>query len=295
MKDKEDNPMVRFTGRVTFALLVAGFVSVAVRAGAADVSSFMLGASNGFYPPAVLHGAYAFNQIQVVFDTDVMVDFYDLHLNAIAPAPYSLPFSGFSYDRATHTAVWRVDGQPSSQNERFLAVLSGVWDYGGVPLTGGGYTNEFSILTGDVSGDGQVSALDPLVIINHLNSGNPYNPALDVNLDGQVSALDTLIVINMINASSGSIPLIPPGAYSAVINDPPAGFRISTISCRDGRVALQFAGLPDGCMSRVRGKGTLSEANWYTVVDFHVTNGLDQVSFPMLPASESEFYRVSFQ
>lgn len=287
--------MVGFTGRGARALLVVVFISIACRAGATGVSSFMLGASNGFYPPAVLHGTYAFNQIQITFDTDVMVDFYDLHLNAIAPASCSLPFSGFSYDHATHTAVWRVDGQPDHQNERFQAVLSGVWDYGGIPLTGGGYTNEFSVLTGDVSGDDQVAAMDSLLIINHLNSGNPYNPALDVNLDGQITPMDTLLVINMINTSPGSIPLIPPGAYSAVTNDPPAGFRISTISCRDGRVALQFAGLPDGCISRVRGKGALSEASWYTIIDFYVTNGLDHVSFPMLPASESEFYKVSFQ
>ena len=287
--------MVRFTGRGMCASLVAGFISIACCAYATDVSSFMLGSSNVFYPAAVLHGTYAFNQIQITFDADVMVDFYDLHLNAIAPAPYSIPFAGFSYDHATHTAVWRVDGQPNHQNERFQAVLSGVWDYGGVPLTGGGYTNEFSILTGDVSGDGQVAAMDPLLIITHLNSGNPYNPALDVNLDGQVSPQDTLIVISMINESPGSIQLIPPGAYSAVTNDPPANLQIGKISCQDGRVTLKFLGLPEGSVSRVTGKGALSETNWYTVIDLYVTSNVDHVSFPMLPASESEFYRVSFQ
>jgi len=43
-----------------------------------------------------MHGTYAFNQIRITFDTDVFVDFYDLHLNAIAPGPYSIPLSGFS-------------------------------------------------------------------------------------------------------------------------------------------------------------------------------------------------------
>ena len=49
-----------------------------------------------FYSTSVMHGTYAFNQIRITFDTDVFVDFYDLHLNAIAPGPYSIPLSGFS-------------------------------------------------------------------------------------------------------------------------------------------------------------------------------------------------------
>ena len=78
------------------ALLFFGFAAVAFRASATDVSSFMLGYSGEFYSTSVMHGTYAFNQIRITFDTDVFVDFYDLHLNAIAPGPYSIPLSGFS-------------------------------------------------------------------------------------------------------------------------------------------------------------------------------------------------------
>lgn len=78
------------------ALLFVGFAAVAFRASATDVSSFMLGYSGEFYSTSVMHGTYAFNQIRITFDTDVFVDFYDLHLNAIAPGPYSIPLSGFS-------------------------------------------------------------------------------------------------------------------------------------------------------------------------------------------------------
>ncbi len=77
-------------------LLFVGFAAVAFRASATDVSSFMLGYSGEFYSTSVMHGTYAFNQIRITFDTDVFVDFYDLHLNAIAPGPYSIPLSGFS-------------------------------------------------------------------------------------------------------------------------------------------------------------------------------------------------------
>jgi hypothetical protein len=62
----------------------------------------------------------------------------------------------------------------------------------------------------DVDGDGNVTPLDPLIIINHINShgSGPIERAegeaggdLDVDGDGRVSPLDILIVINAINAA----------------------------------------------------------------------------------------------
>ncbi len=62
----------------------------------------------------------------------------------------------------------------------------------------------------DVSGDGAVSPLDALLVINHLNINGPGPvpstnppPFLDVNADGFVTALDALFVINRLNAGSG--------------------------------------------------------------------------------------------
>lgn len=58
----------------------------------------------------------------------------------------------------------------------------------------------------DVNDDGRVSALDGLLIINHLNSqdrsytpSNSSSPFLDVTDDGRVSAIDALAVINELN------------------------------------------------------------------------------------------------
>ena len=56
----------------------------------------------------------------------------------------------------------------------------------------------------DVNADGFVSAIDVLMVINHLNTvgsgdapvGSPY---LDTSGDGFVSALDVLVVINAVN------------------------------------------------------------------------------------------------
>jgi hypothetical protein len=60
----------------------------------------------------------------------------------------------------------------------------------------------------DVDGNGRVSPLDVLVLINHVNrfgSGplpayQPGDPHCDVNGDGQAGPLDSLLVINYLNA-----------------------------------------------------------------------------------------------
>jgi len=64
----------------------------------------------------------------------------------------------------------------------------------------------------DVNGDGLITALDALIVINHVNANGPHRLAeeagpdhyggmwLDVNGDGSVTAADSLIVINRLNA-----------------------------------------------------------------------------------------------
>ena len=78
------------------------------------------------------------------------------------------------------------------------------------------YTNQANPL--DVNGDGGVSPLDVLQIVNYLNFNGsgalPFPPAvapppfLDVNGDGAVTPLDALMVINFINGrtSGGGVP-----------------------------------------------------------------------------------------
>lgn len=64
----------------------------------------------------------------------------------------------------------------------------------------------------DVNGDGEVSAIDVLLVINDLNAngnhplpsggtgtGEPPTEMLDVNNDGQISPIDVLLIINEIN------------------------------------------------------------------------------------------------
>ena len=66
---------------------------------------------------------------------------------------------------------------------------------------------------GDVDGDGSVSPLDPLIIVNYINSHGPGTirpegegptPHMDVDGDGVVSPLDILVLINMINSGEAT-------------------------------------------------------------------------------------------
>lgn len=91
------------------------------------------------------------------------------------------------------------------------AVDGEVEDYA-LTIQGNPYTNQSNNL--DVSGDGFVSPIDVLQIVNYLN--NPTNPTtltlpapgvppfLDVNGDGFVSSIDVLLVVNHLNSRSGS-------------------------------------------------------------------------------------------
>ncbi|MBI2477539.1 MAG: hypothetical protein HYV60_02475, partial [Planctomycetia bacterium] len=83
----------------------------------------------------------------------------------------------------------------------------------------------------DVNGDGFVSPLDVLIVINFLNAGNTSLPTelgdppifLDVSGDNAVSPLDALIVINFLNAasSSGEGETGIPRSISVVFDDRP--------------------------------------------------------------------------
>lgn len=262
---------------------------------AAEVSTFAIGRSSQpdlYYAPAFLHGAYAFEYIRITFNADVLVDFYDLQLQAVGVESNVIAATGFSYDPATRAAIWTVAGQATLQNARYLATLTGVHDAAGGLLPGGIYTNSFSILTGDVTGDDQVSALDPLILINHINGGLPYQPALDVNWDGVISPVDVLIVIDFLN-QYGDTNLAAPGAYRTVPMDPFAKPVIKAIHKVQDNIVVAFSGVPSGRQASITGKALLSDVEWYAVVDFEVTNGLRAVSFPWLPHLSSEFYKMS--
>ena len=71
----------------------------------------------------------------------------------------------------------------------------------------------------DVNGDGRVSPLDVLIVINHLNSSDKtYKPNLDTNRDKMISPVDALLVMNCLN--SGGACQHGSGAAPAVVYKP---------------------------------------------------------------------------
>ena len=73
----------------------------------------------------------------------------------------------------------------------------------------------------DVNGDGAVSALDALLIINRLNSDSKEEGdlALDTSQDGRITAIDALLVINRLNQNVESVPAGRDGLHSFAIDD----------------------------------------------------------------------------
>ena len=68
------------------------------------------------------------------------------------------------------------------------------------PPPAGEGTPSVAFAQGDVSQDGFVTALDVLLVVNVLNSGEPSPTTnADVNRDGTVTALDALLVVNELN------------------------------------------------------------------------------------------------
>jgi hypothetical protein len=107
----------------------------------------------------------------------------------------------------------------------------------------------------DSNGDGLVTPLDALLIINDLNALGPRPvPApprtltnfLDVNNDGVISPLDALLVINFLNnrpGGEGEAPAIAPAANDAGIADAALLLLLDDLLAADSRTAKPRPGL----------------------------------------------------
>ena len=114
----------------------------------------------------------------------------------------------------------------------------------------------------DVSGDGILSPLDVLLVINYLNSGGgsgegePGDDRYDVNDDGIVSPLDALVLISALNdpaSSSGEGEAAPPltGQSERVVADPVVdesssepSYQGTSVAAIDARDYLLQLGVP---------------------------------------------------
>jgi hypothetical protein len=146
------------------------------------------------------------NQIRIVFNEDVNVQQSSLALTGINVPSYA--FSGFSYNSATHTAVWTLTSPigddklhidlkstgPSAVTSAHGDALDGEWHDGtssfpsGDGTAGGDFNYHFNVLPGDANQSGVVNGLDiSLASANWLQVGGI---AGDVNGDNVVNGLD---------------------------------------------------------------------------------------------------------
>ena len=189
------------------------------------------------------------NQIRIVFSDDVNVAEGSLVVTGLSGTP--LAFSGFTYDRTTHTAIWtlasplgadriKVDLAATGLNAvTDLAgnVLDGDWNSGassypsGDGSEGGDFVFAFNVLPADVNGDGIVNSQDiALTSSDWLKSAQ----AADLNADGIVNVQDlALLTANWLT----TIP-VNGGALASV-----AGF--ASASVMQSNAGRQTTSIPD--------------------------------------------------
>ncbi|HWB12833.1 MAG TPA: SBBP repeat-containing protein [Pirellulales bacterium] len=122
--------------------------------------------------------------IDVIFSDDVQVNESDLVLTGINVSTYS--FSGFSYNKLLHEAVWTLASPLGA--DRLQMTIDGLKKLG------------FSVLPGDFTGDGVVAAQDAVDVLNLTAQGAAYSVWADVDGSGVVDLQDYLAVRSRIRA-----------------------------------------------------------------------------------------------
>ena len=146
------------------------------------------------------------NQMQIVFNEDVDVTENSLVVAGVSASQY--PFSGFSYDSATHTATWTLAAPiradkitldlqstgPNAVTDAYGDSLDGEWTNGtsnypsGDGQEGGDFNFAFNVLPADMNQDGIVNGLDIADFASHwLQVGGLTG---DANGDNIVNGLD---------------------------------------------------------------------------------------------------------
>lgn len=156
------------------------------------------------------------------------------------------------------------DGRWVTQQEQSFIVLNVTASIESDAVSPGSITQEYTIevlanptpyhndeMPYDVSGDGEISAVDALMVINHLNEHGPgiVGPGdplfgVDVNADGTVTALDALLIINELNRLEATVGAVKGEGESAAdqAQQPPEPSGLSSTPRSDGSRAEE---LPD--------------------------------------------------
>ena len=139
------------------------------------------------------------------FDTSEKINIPGRIVNGLnSPVTFNVP-AGSITDRAV-AARFRLSSDQAAVGSPLGEAIDGEVEDWMITISSNPYTNPTNRY--DVTGDGFVSPIDVLQIVNYINAGLPSRPPLppiavppylDVNGDGFINALDVLAVIDEIN------------------------------------------------------------------------------------------------
>ncbi|MFN6300663.1 MAG: dockerin type I domain-containing protein, partial [Planctomycetota bacterium] len=139
------------------------------------------------------------------FDTAEKINIPGRIVNGLnSPVTFNVP-AGSVTDRAV-AARFRLSSDQAAVGSPLGEAIDGEVEDWMITISSNPYTNPTNQF--DVTGDGFVSPIDVLQIVNYINAGLPSRPSLpptavppflDVNGDGFINALDVLAVIDEIN------------------------------------------------------------------------------------------------
>ncbi len=135
--------------------------------------------------------------IDIVFSDNVVVTKSALELTGASTPLYSL--NGFQYNSATHEAALRTLPTALGIDQLMITLdgtgSNGIWPSttSNIPLLSN-FRLGLSVLPGDVDGDGIVTVLDAVDVMNEIAANQPYSAWDDVVGDGVVEMNDYLAV-----------------------------------------------------------------------------------------------------
>jgi hypothetical protein len=135
------------------------------------------------------------NAIDMIFSDDVVLTRSNLVLTGVNVPSYS--FSGFRYDTTLHEGIWSL---PTALGvDRLMMSLDGTSANGvhtaspRIPLLSN-VARGFAVLPGDFNGDGVVSVLDSVGVLNLTAPGAAYSAWGDLDGNGVIDMNDYLNV-----------------------------------------------------------------------------------------------------
>jgi subtilisin-like proprotein convertase family protein len=133
--------------------------------------------------------------ISVRFDAPVSIGAGALHLASASGATYTV--AGYAYDSASRTATWRLD-RPLAADNYVVSVAPNVTSVDFHLSTNAPGEGRFSVLPGDVNGDGTTNFVDAIAIRNNFAAPGQYtlsSPRYDLDANGRVDMADVVLAI----------------------------------------------------------------------------------------------------